>query len=84
MPRFYFDLQDGVNLSADDIGHEYFDLMSAERGAVTAAMEVGRNLFLTRRVSMITVVIRDENGQKAATVTLILDIDRSGHSDTFH
>jgi hypothetical protein len=84
MPRFYFDLENGKDLTPDDVGHEYFDLGSAERGAVTAAMEVGRSLCAERKVSAITVVIRDEYGQKAAAVTLIIDICRLEHLDTVH
>ena len=48
MPRFYFDVRDGPRFFADDEGRELDSLDAAEREAVTAAAQIGRDRLRAR------------------------------------
>jgi hypothetical protein len=60
MPRFYFDVREGVQFAADDEGLEFPDLDTAEREAATAAAEIGRELLPKGVARCVTVEVRNQ------------------------
>lgn len=46
MPRFYFDVREGLRFIPDNEGSEFHDLDAAEREAAEAAAEFGRDKLL--------------------------------------
>jgi hypothetical protein len=47
MPRFYFDVREGLSFTPDEEGCELYSLDKAGRRAATSAVEIGR-----RRVTL--------------------------------
>ncbi|MGE5271224.1 MAG: DUF6894 family protein [Thiohalocapsa sp.] len=76
MPRFYFDVREGVTFSADNEGVELVDLDAAERHAAEGAAEIGRDLLPKGGHRSVTVEVRNEHGQRVVTATVILALDR--------
>jgi hypothetical protein len=72
MPRFYFDVREGVRFAPDEEGLEFPDVETAEREAATTAAEIGRDLL----PKGVTVEVRNEHGQRIITATVTLALDR--------
>ena len=66
MPRFYFDIREGVRFVPDDEGLEFPDLDTAEREAATTAAEIGRELLPKGAARCVTAEV-------TATVTMAVD-----------
>jgi hypothetical protein len=77
MPHFYFDIREGTRFIPDDTGHDFDGLDAAEYQAVRTAAEIGRDL-LPSGAREIIVEVRNEDRQRALTVTLSIHIDRVG------
>ena len=76
MPRFYFDIREGVRFVPDEEGLEVPDLDAAEREAAEAAAEIGRSLLPVGMARSVTVEVRNEHGQRVVTATVTLAVDR--------
>jgi hypothetical protein len=76
MPRFFFDVREGIRFAPDDEGLEFPDLDTAEREAATTAAEIGRELLPKGVARCVTVEVRNEHGQRVATATVTLAVDR--------
>ncbi len=76
MPRFYFDVREGVRLAEDDEGLVLADLNAAEREAAEAAAAIGRDLLPKGMARSVTVEVRNEHRQRVVTATVTLALDR--------
>ena len=76
MPRFYFDVREGVRFVPDEEGLEFPDVDAAEREAAEAAAEIGRSLLPVGMTRSVTVEVRNEHGQRVVTATVTLAVDR--------
>jgi hypothetical protein len=74
VPRFYFDVRDGPRFFADDEGRELDSLDAAEREAVTAAAQIGRDRLAKGDARAVTVEVRNEHGQWVLTVTVSVEL----------
>ncbi len=69
MPRFYFDVVDGTQVSEDEIGLEFADLDTAIAEAAQGARDlVAHGIMKNEDLSGRAFQIRDEDGQTVATV----------------
>lgn len=78
MPRFYFDVRDGVKFTPDVAGIELDSLEAAQRvaaeAAAEAAAEIGRDRLLLDNAQDVRVEVRNEDRQRIVTVTVSLEI----------
>ncbi|GJD52204.1 hypothetical protein OPKNFCMD_4966 [Methylobacterium crusticola] len=75
MPRFYFDLREGTQFTADEEGLDYPDLDAAEREAMLVAAEIAKDQLPRGRVREIAVDLRDQHGLRLLTATVSLRIE---------
>ena len=76
MPRFYFDVREGVRFVEDAEGLELADLGAAEREAAEAAAAIGRDLLPKGTARSVTVEVRNQHAQRVVTATVTLALDR--------
>jgi hypothetical protein len=76
VPRFYFDVHEGPHFVPDNDGMEFPDLDAAEREAAETAASIGRDLLPKGTARDVTIEVRDEHGQRVATVTIIMQVER--------
>jgi hypothetical protein len=77
MPRYFFDIRDGDDFFTDDEGLWFPDMKSAEREAAEAAASILRDAPKTDgRPRKITIEVRDENHNRVAGASAILEIER--------
>jgi hypothetical protein len=76
MPRFFFDIREGVRFVVDEDGVELPSIGAAEHQAAEAAAEIGRDLLPKGCARSITVEVRNEYGQRIITATVTLALDR--------
>ena len=76
MPRYYFDVREGPRFNPDDDGMEFPDLDTAEREAAEGAASIGRDLLPKGSARSVTIEVRDEDGQRVATVTVTMQVER--------
>ncbi len=75
MPRFFFDLRDGANVTADNEGSEFENVDAAVHAAARSAAEVGVGRLAKRDISDAVIEVRDEQSQRRCTVTASMRID---------
>ena len=76
MPRFFFDVREGVRFVVDEDGAEFPDVHAAEREAAECAAAIGRDLLPKGTARAVTVEVRNEHGQRIITATVTLALDR--------
>jgi hypothetical protein len=76
MPRFYFDVREGSKFIRDEDGMEFPDFDAAEREAAETAAGIGRDLLPKGTARDVTIEVRDERGQRVATVTVTMQVER--------
>jgi hypothetical protein len=76
MPRFYFDMREGVRFTPDRVGLELDSLDAAEQEAARAAAEVSRNQLPKGNAREVTVEAKNEHGQRVLTVTIAMMVYR--------
>lgn len=76
MPRFFFDVREGVRFVPDEDGLEFPDINAAERSAAEAAAEIARDLLPKAVARSVTVEVRNDHGQRVVTATVTLAVDR--------
>jgi hypothetical protein len=76
MPRFYFDVREGVRFFLDEEGQVFPDIGAAEKEAAEAAASIGRDLLPKGVARSVTVEVRNEHGQRVVTAVVALVVDR--------
>ena len=76
MPHFFFDVREGVRFIADDDGLEFPGIDAAEHEAAECAAAIGRDLLPKGVARSVTVEVRNQQGQRVATATVTLAVDR--------
>lgn len=76
MPRFYFDVREGMQLITDDEGFELADIDAAEQKAITAVADISAHILPRRVASRVSVEVRDGDGVAVVAVTVTLNVDR--------
>jgi hypothetical protein len=76
VPRFFFDVREGVRFVPDEDGLEFPDCTAAEREAAETAASIGRDLLPKGAARCVTVEVRNEHGQRVITATVTLAVDR--------
>ena len=72
MPRFFFDLDDGVRSDIDDTGLELADVQQAQREAVGVLPAIAMDLPPGRDQRDLVAVVRDAGGHPVFRATLSL------------
>src|SRR5215204_2941299 len=76
MPRFFFDVREGVRFTPDDDGLEFPNIDAAEHEAAECAAAIGRDLLPKGTARSVTVEVRNQFGQRVITATVTLAVDR--------
>ena len=76
MPRFYFDVREGTEVTPDNDGLEFGSLEAAEYEAARTAAEIGRDDLPNGKARDVTVEARDEHGQQVFTLTVAMTVRR--------
>jgi hypothetical protein len=76
VPRFFFDVREGVRFIPDDEGLEFPGIDAAEHEAAETAAAIGRDLLPKDVAHSVTVEVRNQHGQRVATATVTLAVDR--------
>ena len=76
MPRFYFDVREGAQVTRDDDGLDLESLDAAETEAICAAAEISRESLPRARASEIMVQVRDERGEQIIIVAISMTVRR--------
>jgi hypothetical protein len=76
MPRFYFDVREGVRFVPDEVGIELPSIDAAEHEAAESAASIGRDLLPKGVARCVTVEVRNAHGQRVVTATVTLAVDR--------
>jgi len=76
MPRFYFDVREGCRFVTDDDGLDFASIDAAEHEAAETAASIGRDLLPNGKARSVTVEVRNDHGQRVATATVALAVDR--------
>jgi hypothetical protein len=82
VPRFYFDVREGAELTPDNEGLEFGSLEAAEYEAARAAAEIGRDDLPKGKARDVTVEVRDEHGRQVLTVTVAMTVRRTKPAHT--
>ena len=72
MPRFYFDINDGIHRSRDEEGEDFSDREVARREAITVLPELAREVLPDGDDHVCSCNMRDESGAVIFTATLSL------------
>ena len=75
MPRFYFDVRDGENISRDDKGLDFPSLERAQHQAAQALGEWVRFASPSGTGRQMTVEIRDEAGKLLVRMSLKYEVE---------
>jgi hypothetical protein len=76
MAKFFFDIREGQKFILDEEGSEFPDVAAAEYEAAIAAAEMGRDRLPQGDLRTIVVEVRNEHGQRVATATVSLTVER--------
>ena len=76
MPRFFFDVREGVRFIPDDDGLEFPNIDAAEHEAAETAAAIGRDLLPKGVARCVTVEVRNQHGQRVITAAVTLAVDR--------
>ena len=70
MPRFFFDVREGVRFTPDDEGLEFPGIAVPKHEAAETAAAIGRDLLPKGTARAVTVEVRNQHGQRVATATV--------------
>lgn len=76
MPRFYFDVREGAELTPDQVGLEFDSLDAAQQEAIDAAAAIGQERLPKGAACAVTVELRDEHRQLLLMATVSMEIRR--------
>ena len=77
MSRYYFDVRENGHLFPDDEGLECDSLDAAERLAIEAAAEIGRDQLSKGDLQAVTVEVQNAYRQWVLTVTVSIELHRA-------
>lgn len=80
MPRFYFDVSVGDDITRDDVGFECESLAVAEYEAARTAAEISQDALPKRRASEVCVQVRDGDGYLLFTVEVTMSMRRTARA----
>jgi hypothetical protein len=83
MPRFYFDFSMGASTNRDEVGSEVDSLHMAEIDARRTVGELTRDRLLLWKGATsedIRVEVKDEQRQPVLTVTVSIQVERTGRT----
>jgi uncharacterized protein DUF6894 len=81
MPRYYFDIREGLRFRPDHAGAEFEDLGSAKGDAVDLAGEIAKDMPLAPSNHVVIVEVCNEHKERVVTVTVSLWIERTQVED---
>ena len=81
MPRYYFDIREGLRFRPDRAGAEFEDLGSAKSHAVHLAGEIAEAMPLDPSNHGVIVEVCNEHKERVLTVTISLWIERAQGED---
>ena len=70
MPRYYFDIREGLRFRPDRVGEEFEDLGSAKGHAVHLAGEIAKDMPLDPSNHVVIVEVCNEHKERVVTVTV--------------
>ena len=74
MPRFYFDVREGEQLTLDEEGAEFPDLAAVRQEAMLALIDVGRDI-LSEDSPDIIIEVRDESGEQVVRAKISIVVE---------
>ncbi len=81
MPRYYFDIREGLRFRPDHTGEEFEDLVSAKGHAVHLGGEIAKEMPLDPSNHVVIVEVCNEHKERVVTVTVSLWIERAQVED---
>jgi hypothetical protein len=81
MPRYYFDIREGLRFRPDGAGAEFEDLGTAKSHAVHLAGEIAKDMPLAPSNHVVIVEVCNEHKERVVTVTVSLWIERTQVED---
>ncbi len=84
MPRFYFDARAGSRFAQDPEGMGFPDLDAAEREAMQAVIGIARDFLPKGDARKVEFEVRNSQGQRVTTVTVMMTIKRSAPAVPSH
>ena len=76
MPRFYFDVREGAQVTCDEIGLDLETLDVAEAEAIRAAAGISRDSLPGGNASEIMVQVRDKRCEQIIIVVISMTVRR--------
>ena len=76
MPRYYFDILNGMDSVYDDDGAEFDTSDAAVHAATRSAAEIGSNQLAKGDTRDVVIEVRDKRNQRVCTVTASMTIKR--------
>ena len=76
MPRFYFDVRDGLTFTQDDDGLMFPDLEAAKVEATRALAEIAKDVLPAAFVREMAIEVRDEHKHPLLRTVLRFEIER--------
>ena len=77
MPRYYFDVCEGVRFIPDDEGFELDGPQVAERMAMRAAADMARDSLPKGDADDVAVEVHDQDDKRVLTVTVAMRVERA-------
>jgi hypothetical protein len=81
MPRYFFDIRQGLGFRPDRVGEEFEDLGSAKAHAVGLAGEIAKDMPLEPSNHVVIVEVCNESKERLITVTVSLWFERTQVDD---
>ena len=78
VPRYYFDILNGMDGVHDDDGAEFDSLDAAVHAATRSAAEIGTDRLAKGDLRDVVIEVRDKRNQRVCTVTASMKIERHG------
>ena len=81
MPRYRFDIREGMRFRPDGVGEEFEDLGSARSHAVHLAGQIAKAMPLEPSNHVVIVEVCNEHKERVITVTVALWLERKQIED---
>ena len=76
VPRYYFDILNGMDGVHDDDGAEFDSLEAAVHAATRSAAEIGTGRLAKGDLRDVVIEVRDKRNQRVCTVTASMTVER--------
>ena len=81
MPRYFFDIREGLGFRPDRVGEEFEDLGTAKGHAVGLAGKIAKDMPLEPSNHVVIVEVCNEHKERLITVTVSLWFERTQVDD---